>query len=224
MQAFPRGQEHKPLDAASRPKKSRHNRDNDVLFTSTGVKTDDEPSELTPTTTHNTKQKKARTMKKWGEMKRSRKLEAAKAKRDTSNSLEKASVLTFSVWLLVERLRFKGITEGMSVLGTVRAIQGLEVIVQLPNNLVGHLKISEISDTLTAELKKRTEEVKRLKQEIIFPGRHSFPFFLFWNWPVDFRYSYFGSCHSYKIYWTVDTWERDKQRNLGCEKTCFCLW
>ena len=41
----------------------------------------------------------------------------------------------------------------MLVLGTVKAILPLELLIALPNNLQGHVKITEISDILTEKLK-----------------------------------------------------------------------
>ncbi|KAK4190364.1 hypothetical protein QBC35DRAFT_79376 [Podospora australis] len=52
----------------------------------------------------------------------------------------------------VESLNFKRLVKGSLVLGTVCAINALDLSIALPNNLVGHVPITAISDALTQRL------------------------------------------------------------------------
>ncbi|KAK0711393.1 hypothetical protein B0H67DRAFT_646768 [Lasiosphaeris hirsuta] len=52
----------------------------------------------------------------------------------------------------IESLNFKRLVKGSLVLGTVCAINLLDIAVALPNNLVGHVPITTISDALTQRL------------------------------------------------------------------------
>ncbi|KAK3357091.1 hypothetical protein B0T25DRAFT_146638 [Lasiosphaeria hispida] len=52
----------------------------------------------------------------------------------------------------VESLNFKRLVKGSLVLGTICAINLLDITVALPNNLIGHVPITAISDALTQRL------------------------------------------------------------------------
>ncbi|KAK0722440.1 hypothetical protein B0T26DRAFT_749837 [Lasiosphaeria miniovina] len=52
----------------------------------------------------------------------------------------------------IEGLNFKRLVKGSLVLGTICAINQLDVAVALPNNLIGHVSITAISDCLTSRL------------------------------------------------------------------------
>ncbi|KAK3333317.1 hypothetical protein B0T19DRAFT_474022 [Cercophora scortea] len=52
----------------------------------------------------------------------------------------------------IESLNFKRLVKGSLVLGTITSISSLDIAVALPNNLVGHVPITAISDTLTQRL------------------------------------------------------------------------
>ncbi|KAK1751629.1 hypothetical protein QBC47DRAFT_390592 [Echria macrotheca] len=52
----------------------------------------------------------------------------------------------------IESLNYKRLVEGSLVLGTVVAVNPLDITIALPNNLVGHVPITSISDALTQRL------------------------------------------------------------------------
>ncbi|KAK0621203.1 hypothetical protein B0T17DRAFT_279509 [Bombardia bombarda] len=58
----------------------------------------------------------------------------------------------------IESLNFKRLVKGSLVLGTVCAIDSLDVSIALPNNLVGHVPITAISESLTKRLQASTNE------------------------------------------------------------------
>lgn len=58
----------------------------------------------------------------------------------------------------IESLNFKRLVKGSLVLGQVAAITPLEVTVTLPNNLVGHLALTSISQTLNERLEAEAKE------------------------------------------------------------------
>ncbi|KAL2181483.1 uncharacterized protein P884DRAFT_214576 [Thermothelomyces heterothallicus CBS 202.75] len=58
----------------------------------------------------------------------------------------------------VESLNFKRLVKGSLVLGTVCAINPLDIAVALPNNLVGHVPITSISESLTQRLQESAEK------------------------------------------------------------------
>ncbi|KAK4152072.1 hypothetical protein C8A00DRAFT_35248 [Chaetomidium leptoderma] len=57
----------------------------------------------------------------------------------------------------VEGLNFKRLVKGSLVLGTVCAINLLDIAIALPNNLVGHVPITAISESLTQRLQATAE-------------------------------------------------------------------
>ncbi|KAK3295771.1 uncharacterized protein B0H64DRAFT_432451 [Chaetomium fimeti] len=58
----------------------------------------------------------------------------------------------------VEGLNFKRLVQGSLVLGTVCAINALDIAIALPNNLVGHVPITAISEPLTQRLEESAEK------------------------------------------------------------------
>ncbi|CAK7203915.1 rRNA bioproteinsis protein rrp5 [Sporothrix eucalyptigena] len=58
----------------------------------------------------------------------------------------------------IESLNFKRLVKGSLVLGQVSAIGPLEISVSLPNNLVGHLSLTSISETLNERIAAEAEE------------------------------------------------------------------
>ncbi|EAQ91152.1 hypothetical protein CHGG_03087 [Chaetomium globosum CBS 148.51] len=58
----------------------------------------------------------------------------------------------------VEGLNFKRLVQGSLVLGTVCAINALDIVIALPNNLVGHVPITSISEPLTQRLEESAEK------------------------------------------------------------------
>ncbi|KAK4106327.1 nucleic acid-binding protein [Parathielavia hyrcaniae] len=52
----------------------------------------------------------------------------------------------------IESLNFKRLVQGSLVLGTVCAINSLDIAVALPNNLVGHVPVTAVSEVLTQRL------------------------------------------------------------------------
>ncbi|GAB1320357.1 rRNA bioproteinsis protein rrp5 [Madurella fahalii] len=58
----------------------------------------------------------------------------------------------------VESLNFKRLVKGSLVLGTVCAIGPLDLTIALPNNLIGHVSITAISESLTQRLQASAEK------------------------------------------------------------------
>ncbi|KAJ4304261.1 rRNA biogenesis protein rrp5 [Collariella sp. IMI 366227] len=58
----------------------------------------------------------------------------------------------------VESLNFKRLVQGSLVLGTVCAINPLGLVIALPNNLIGHVPITAISESLTQKLQASAEK------------------------------------------------------------------
>ncbi|KAL2262687.1 hypothetical protein VTK26DRAFT_440 [Humicola hyalothermophila] len=58
----------------------------------------------------------------------------------------------------VESLNFKRLVKGSLVLGTVCAINPLDIAIALPNNLIGHVPITAVSETLTQRLQANAEK------------------------------------------------------------------
>ncbi|KAK4252154.1 hypothetical protein C7999DRAFT_27398 [Corynascus novoguineensis] len=84
---------------------------------------------------------------------------AAKKKRRKSRTDETAAKSTKDEDAVkVESLNFKRLVKGSLVLGTVCAINALDIAVALPNNLVGHVPITAISDHLTQRLQESAEK------------------------------------------------------------------
>ncbi|AEO69107.1 uncharacterized protein THITE_2119136 [Thermothielavioides terrestris NRRL 8126] len=84
---------------------------------------------------------------------------AAKKKRRKSRADETATKPTKDEDAVkVESLNFKRLVKGSLVLGTVCAINPLDIALALPNNLVGHVPITAISETLTRRLQASAEK------------------------------------------------------------------
>ncbi|KAL2135462.1 hypothetical protein VTI74DRAFT_8448 [Chaetomium olivicolor] len=58
----------------------------------------------------------------------------------------------------IESLNFKRLVKGSLVLGTVSAINPLDLVIALPNNLIGHVPITAISESLTQKLQASAEK------------------------------------------------------------------
>ncbi len=58
----------------------------------------------------------------------------------------------------VEELSYKRLVQGTLVLGRVHTVLPLHLVVSLPNNLLAHVPITEVSNTLTAALNKEMNE------------------------------------------------------------------
>ncbi|KAK5664339.1 hypothetical protein OQA88_562 [Cercophora sp. LCS_1] len=65
----------------------------------------------------------------------------------------------------IESLNFKRLVRGSLVLGTVCAINNYDISIALPNNLVGHVPITMISNTLTQRLEAMEARVKNQEEE-----------------------------------------------------------
>ncbi|CAK7210616.1 rRNA bioproteinsis protein rrp5 [Sporothrix curviconia] len=65
----------------------------------------------------------------------------------------------------IESLNFKRLVKGSLVLGQVVAISPLEISVALPNNLVGHLPLTSISETLTKRIAAEVEAAEKSDAE-----------------------------------------------------------
>ncbi|EMR10365.1 hypothetical protein PNEG_01617 [Pneumocystis murina B123] len=59
--------------------------------------------------------------------------------------------------LKIESLTFKTITKGMIILGQIEKVNFSDIVVSLPNNLVGYVLIENISETFSTYLKKSIE-------------------------------------------------------------------
>ncbi|KAK4169438.1 rRNA biogenesis protein rrp5 [Cladorrhinum sp. PSN259] len=78
--------------------------------------------------------------------------EGKKKKRKSKNKEEDTKATKDADSVKVESLNFKRLVKGSLVLGTVSAINPLDIAIALPNNLVGHVSITAISETLTQKL------------------------------------------------------------------------
>lgn len=58
----------------------------------------------------------------------------------------------------VEELSYKRLVPGTLILGRVHTVLPLHLVLSLPNNLLGHVPITEISNTLTAALNKEMND------------------------------------------------------------------
>ncbi|KAK3996039.1 rRNA biogenesis protein rrp5 [Cladorrhinum sp. PSN332] len=78
--------------------------------------------------------------------------EGKKKKRKSKNKEEDTKAVKDEDAVKVESLNFKRLVKGSLVLGTVSAINPLDITIALPNNLTGHVSITAISDSLTQKL------------------------------------------------------------------------
>ncbi|CAK7216611.1 rRNA bioproteinsis protein rrp5 [Sporothrix bragantina] len=65
----------------------------------------------------------------------------------------------------IESLNFKRLVKGSLVLGQIAAISPLEISVALPNNLMGHLPLTSISETLTKRIAAEVEAAEKSDAE-----------------------------------------------------------
>ncbi|KAK4225574.1 rRNA biogenesis protein rrp5 [Podospora fimiseda] len=78
--------------------------------------------------------------------------EGKKKKRKSKNKEEDTKPVKDEDAVKIESLNFKRLVKGSLVLGTVSAINALDLAIALPNNLTGHVPITAISETLTQKL------------------------------------------------------------------------
>ncbi|KAK4146120.1 uncharacterized protein C8A04DRAFT_9988 [Dichotomopilus funicola] len=90
--------------------------------------------------------------KKGGDKTSRRKKRKSRADEDATKSAKDEDAVK------VESLNFKRLVKGSLVLGTVCAINALDIAVALPNNLVGHVPITAISEPLTQRLQDSAEK------------------------------------------------------------------
>ncbi|KZT05820.1 U3 snoRNP-associated protein Rrp5 [Laetiporus sulphureus 93-53] len=79
-------------------------------------------------------------------------------RRDRKVVSEKESKRTRSETLRIEHLNYKRITVGMKLLGQIVSVQPLALIISLPNQLFGHVPITEVSSQLTSLLESLEED------------------------------------------------------------------
>ncbi|CAK7273512.1 rRNA bioproteinsis protein rrp5 [Sporothrix epigloea] len=85
-----------------------------------------------------------------------------KKKQKTKRKLvDKANAAPANNDVKIESLNFKRLVKGSLVLGQVAAISPLEISVALPNNLVGHLPLTSISETLTKRIAAEVEAAEQ---------------------------------------------------------------
>ncbi|CAL1695136.1 unnamed protein product [Somion occarium] len=92
------------------------------------------------------------------QVKRRRKSEAKGGEKKASKSGQGDAIR-------VEHLNYKRITTGMKLLGQVIAVQPLALIVSLPNQLLAHVPITNISSELTARLEAMDEDLDKSVHE-----------------------------------------------------------
>ncbi|KAG5519000.1 hypothetical protein PMAC_002531 [Pneumocystis sp. 'macacae'] len=100
------------------------------------------------------------------------------AKRIKSNKVKKLKVSKnegyfFHENLRIESLTFKTITKGTIILGQIQQINEFEIVVALPNNLLGYVSIENISKAFSSRFKKSIEDNPDniLSLEIMFHKR-----------------------------------------------------
>lgn len=79
-------------------------------------------------------------------------------KKSRSDAKSKASVPPRKDVLRIEHLNYKRIVPGMKLLGQIASIQPLVLIISLPNQLMGHVPITQVTSQLTSRLESMHEQ------------------------------------------------------------------
>lgn len=95
-----------------------------------------------------------------GPVKKTRKISERHAKRlkKASGPSDAARAERDKDTIRVEELSYKRLVAGTLVLGRVHTVLPLHLVVSLPNNLLGHVPITEVSSTLTAALNREMND------------------------------------------------------------------
>ncbi|KAF7306752.1 hypothetical protein MIND_00466900 [Mycena indigotica] len=83
-----------------------------------------------------------------------------KRKRDTNSEIGPATDK-----IRIEHLNYKRLTIGMKILGQIVAVQPLALVVSLPNQLLAHVPITNVTSQLTALLEKNMEEEEETEED-----------------------------------------------------------
>lgn len=91
-------------------------------------------------------------------------------KKSRSDAKSKASVMPKKDVVRIEHLNYKRIVPGMKLLGQIASIQPLALIISLPNQLMGHVPITQVTSQLTSRLESMHEQEEPSDTESIDDG------------------------------------------------------
>ncbi|KAG2154655.1 hypothetical protein DEU56DRAFT_372848 [Suillus clintonianus] len=79
-------------------------------------------------------------------------------KKSRSDAKSKASITPKKDVIRIEHLNYKRVVPGMKLLGQIASIQPLALIISLPNQLMGHVPITQVTSQLTSRLESMHEQ------------------------------------------------------------------
>ncbi|KAG2159661.1 uncharacterized protein EDB93DRAFT_5621 [Suillus bovinus] len=91
-------------------------------------------------------------------------------KKNRSDAKSKASVTPKKDGVRIEHLNYKRIVPGMKLLGQIASIQPLALIISLPNQLMGHVPITQVTSQLTSRLESMHEQEEPSDTESLDDG------------------------------------------------------
>lgn len=91
-------------------------------------------------------------------------------KKSRSDAKSKASVTPKKDVVRIEHLNYKRIVPGMKLLGQIASIQPLALIISLPNQLMGHVPITQVTSQLTNRLESMHEQEEPSDTESVDDG------------------------------------------------------
>lgn len=91
-------------------------------------------------------------------------------KKSKSDAKNKASVTPKKDYIRIEHLNHKRIVPGMKLLGQIASIQPLALIVSLPNQLMGHVPITQVTTQLNNRLESMHEQEEPSETESVDDG------------------------------------------------------
>lgn len=91
-------------------------------------------------------------------------------KKSRSDAKSKANVTSKRDVVRIEHLNYKRIVPGMKLLGQIASIQPLALIISLPNQLMGHVPITQVTSQLTNRLESMHEQEEPSDTESVDDG------------------------------------------------------
>ncbi|KAG0704363.1 hypothetical protein DFH29DRAFT_380266 [Suillus ampliporus] len=91
-------------------------------------------------------------------------------KKSRSDAKSKASVTAKKDAIRIEHLNYKRIVPGMKLLGQIASIQPLALIISLPNQVMGHVPITQVTSQLTSRLESMHEQEEPSDTESVDDG------------------------------------------------------
>lgn len=95
-------------------------------------------------------------------------------KKSRSDAKSKASVMPKKDVIRIEHLNYKRVVPGMKLLGQIASIQPLALIISLPNQLMGHVPITQVTSQLTKRLESMHEQEEPSDTESVDGGESDF--------------------------------------------------